>query len=206
MISIFVLILFMANVMFFTKCLRVIIFSYDSNIFKVEAQKIIITLLMPFSVQNLKEIEEHLKNHPTLSEGGVPGPCDASIYLALGSTFIPIQNYQKNQLIQTFITGTFSLPISVLLLFRDGLIKISQRRKKIRKIKKKRRRNRQRKKKMMISILLQMKMQLQNLQLSQLLLQQQRLKNQNQSLNQLSFLRSKSMIWRLTLTNLLKKF
>ena len=40
---------------------------------------------MPFSVENLKEIEEHLKNHPTLSEGGVPGASDAAIFLALGS-------------------------------------------------------------------------------------------------------------------------
>lgn len=40
---------------------------------------------MPFSVDNPKEIEEHLNNHPTLSEGGVPGPVDATIFLALKS-------------------------------------------------------------------------------------------------------------------------
>jgi len=40
---------------------------------------------MTFSATNLPEIEAHLANHPTLTEGGLPGPLDASIYFAIGS-------------------------------------------------------------------------------------------------------------------------
>ena len=42
---------------------------------------------MPFTIENLAEIEAHLATHPTLSEGGAPGAVDANIYLALGSKF-----------------------------------------------------------------------------------------------------------------------
>jgi hypothetical protein len=41
---------------------------------------------MSFTVEKLPELEAHLANHPTLTEGGQPGPLDASIYFALGST------------------------------------------------------------------------------------------------------------------------
>lgn len=41
---------------------------------------------MSFSVANLPELEAHLANNPTLTEGGLVGPVDAAIYLALGST------------------------------------------------------------------------------------------------------------------------
>jgi hypothetical protein len=47
-----------------------------------------ISLLMPFTIENLAEIEAHLATHPTLSEGGAPGAVDANIYLALGSKFL----------------------------------------------------------------------------------------------------------------------
>lgn len=40
---------------------------------------------MSFSVDKLPELEAHLANNPTISEGGLPGPLDASIYFALGS-------------------------------------------------------------------------------------------------------------------------
>jgi len=40
---------------------------------------------MPFSIENLAEIEAHLGSHPTLTEGGAPGPVDATIYAALAS-------------------------------------------------------------------------------------------------------------------------
>lgn len=40
---------------------------------------------MSFSVEKLGDIEAHLANNPTLSEGGLPGPVDAAIYFALGS-------------------------------------------------------------------------------------------------------------------------
>ena len=68
---------------------------------------------MAFTVEKLQDIEEHLKNHPTLTEGGVPGPVDGGIYVALGSTYSPIQNSQKKLLTPTFTIGTFSSPTSV---------------------------------------------------------------------------------------------
>lgn len=40
---------------------------------------------MPFSIENLAEIEAHLATHPTLNEGGAPGAADAAIFAALGS-------------------------------------------------------------------------------------------------------------------------
>jgi hypothetical protein len=40
---------------------------------------------MSFSVEQIHEVEAHLLKHPTLTEGGQPGPLDAYIYLALGS-------------------------------------------------------------------------------------------------------------------------
>ena len=42
---------------------------------------------MVFTVANLPEIEAHLATSPTLTEGGLPGPLDASIFFALGSTY-----------------------------------------------------------------------------------------------------------------------
>jgi hypothetical protein len=48
------------------------------------------TLLMPFLIENLAEIEAHLATYPTLSEGGAPGAADATIFAALGSTFYPM--------------------------------------------------------------------------------------------------------------------
>ena len=44
-----------------------------------------IILLMPFSIENLAEIEAHLATHPTLNEGGAPGTADVAIFTALGS-------------------------------------------------------------------------------------------------------------------------
>ena len=70
---------------------------------------------MPFSIQNLAEIEAHLATHPTLTEGGAPGAADASIYLALGSKFLYIQKHLNIKLIPTFTTGIFSSPVSPLL-------------------------------------------------------------------------------------------
>ena len=46
---------------------------------------------MGFSVDNLPELEAHLANNPTLTKGGLVGPVDATIYLALGSTSFFIQ-------------------------------------------------------------------------------------------------------------------
>jgi hypothetical protein len=45
---------------------------------------------MPFSIENLAQIEAHLATHPTLNEGGAPGAADATIFAALGSTLYPM--------------------------------------------------------------------------------------------------------------------
>lgn len=55
------------------------------HIFYVDFRNNNITLLMPFSIENLAEIEAHLATHPTLNEGGAPGAADATIFTALGS-------------------------------------------------------------------------------------------------------------------------
>jgi hypothetical protein len=68
----------------------VIYFKTSFHFISSKLNTVIITLLMPFSVDNLKGIEEHLNNHPTLSEGGVPGPVDANIFLALKSKHYPM--------------------------------------------------------------------------------------------------------------------
>lgn len=47
---------------------------------------------MSFSVEKLGDIEAHLGNNPSLTEGGQPGPLDASIYFALGSNSSPMQS------------------------------------------------------------------------------------------------------------------
>ena len=70
------------------------------------------TLLMTFTIEKLADIEAHLNNHPTLSEGGAPGALDATIYLALGSTFLFIQKHPIDKLLLTFTIGTFSSPPS----------------------------------------------------------------------------------------------
>ena len=63
---------------------------------------------MVFTIEKLQEIEEHLETHPTLEEGGVPGPADAYIFNALGSNSSPIQKYQKKLNTQTSTIGTSS--------------------------------------------------------------------------------------------------
>lgn len=67
---------------------------------------------MPFTIENLAEIEAHLATHPTLSEGGAPGPADASIYLALASNFAYIQKFLNIKLTPTSTTGTSSSQLS----------------------------------------------------------------------------------------------
>ena len=63
---------------------------------------------MSFSVEKLGDIEAHLANNPSLTEGGLPGPLDASIYFALGSKTYPIQNCPMSIPSQTHTTGIFS--------------------------------------------------------------------------------------------------
>lgn len=65
---------------------------------------------MTFTIDNIPEIEAHLNNHPTLSEGGAPGPLDATIYLALGSIFPFIQKHPIDKLLLIFTIGIFSFP------------------------------------------------------------------------------------------------
>ena len=80
---------------------------------------------MSFTVEKLQDIEEHLKNHPTLTEGGVPGPVDGSIFVALGSTYSPIQSSQKRLLTPTSTFGISSSPPSALSLSKTGLVNTS---------------------------------------------------------------------------------
>jgi len=68
---------------------------------------------MVFTVANLPEIEAHLATSPTLTEGGLPGPLDASIYFAIGSIHIFMQNFPIVLLLLISTTGTFSSPASL---------------------------------------------------------------------------------------------
>jgi hypothetical protein len=68
---------------------------------------------MVFTVANLPEIEAHLATSPTLTEGGLPGPLDASIFFAIGSTYTFIQNFPIAPQLLTFTIGIFSLLVSL---------------------------------------------------------------------------------------------
>lgn len=81
---------------------------------------------MPFSIENLAEIEAHLATHPTLTEGGAPGAVDATIFNALGSTFSSIQNSLTDRPTPTYTIGTCSSVHSHPLLFRNGLPQLNK--------------------------------------------------------------------------------
>jgi hypothetical protein len=63
---------------------------------------------MPFSIENLAQIEAHLTTHPTLNEGGAPGAADATIFAALGSTLYPMKNSLTDKFTLTYIIGIYS--------------------------------------------------------------------------------------------------
>jgi len=75
---------------------------------------------MSFSVEKLGDIEAHLANNPSLTEGGLPGPLDASIYSALGSNTFPIQSCPMSIPTQTPTTGISSSALSHPPLSRAG--------------------------------------------------------------------------------------
>lgn len=77
---------------------------------------------MSFSANNLPELEAHLATHQTLTEGGVAGALDASIYLALGSNYFFMQKHQMLPPILTYTTGTFISEPSLPSISRHGLI------------------------------------------------------------------------------------
>ncbi len=77
---------------------------------------------MSFSANNLPELEAHLATHQTLTEGGVAGALDASIYLALGSNHSFMQKHLMLPLIPTCTTGTFISAPSLPSTSRLGLI------------------------------------------------------------------------------------
>lgn len=68
---------------------------------------------MVFTVANLAEIEAHLATSPTLNEGGLPGPLDASIYFAIGSNITFIQSFPILLPLLISTTGIFSSPASL---------------------------------------------------------------------------------------------
>lgn len=76
---------------------------------------------MSFSVEKLADIEAHLANNPSLTEGGLPGPVDASIYFALGSNSHHMQNSPTTTRTLTLTTGTSCSAPSLPLSSRHGL-------------------------------------------------------------------------------------
>lgn len=109
---------------------------------------------MAFSVDNLKGIEEHLNNHPTLSEGGVPGPVDAKIYFDLKSTPNLIKISPIEPPTPTLTTGISSSTPSAQFSFNPGSASNKLPKETERKVKKKRKKLKQRRKRMTILILL----------------------------------------------------
>lgn len=81
---------------------------------------------MSFSANNLPELEAHLATHQTLTEGGVVGALDASVYLAIGSIPSFMQKFQMLALIPTFTTGTSTSEPSHPSTLRPGLINTPQ--------------------------------------------------------------------------------
>ena len=103
---------------------------------------------MSFTIEKLQDIEEHLKSHPTLTEGGLPGPVDGAIFTELGSTTIFIQNYQINKPTPTCIIGISSSPTSQAMSSQHGQPSTTKR-----EVKNKRKLNQKKRPKQMMTLI-----------------------------------------------------